>query len=49
MINHRSCIFKIVVIKLILPKIEEIPVKCNEKIIKSTQIVLCPKFEDKGG
>jgi len=30
--------FKIVVIKFRAPKIEEIPAKCNEKIVKSTEI-----------
>jgi hypothetical protein len=33
-------IFKIVVIKLIAPKIEEIPAICNEKIVKSTDLPL---------
>jgi len=28
---------KIVVIKLIAPKIEEIPAKCREKILRSTE------------
>jgi hypothetical protein len=28
--------FKIVVIKLIAPKIEDAPARCNEKIAKST-------------
>lgn len=32
-------ILMIVVIKLIAPKIEEIPAKCREKIVKSTD---CP-------
>jgi len=31
-------IFKIVVIKLIAPKIDEIPAICKEKIVKSTEI-----------
>jgi hypothetical protein len=39
----------IVIIKFIAPKREEIPAKCNEKIIKSTAIPLCPKFLLKGG
>lgn len=30
-------IFKIVVIKLIAPKIEDIPARCNEKITRSTE------------
>jgi hypothetical protein len=32
--------FKIVQIKLIAPKIDEIPAKCKEKIVKSTEILL---------
>jgi hypothetical protein len=42
-------IFEIVLIKLIDPKIEEAPAKCNLKIAKSTQFPLCPKLLDKGG
>lgn len=33
-------IFKIVEIKLIAPKIEEIPAICKEKIVKSTELPL---------
>jgi hypothetical protein len=33
----RDRIFKIVVIKLIAPKIEEAPAKCNLKMAKSTE------------
>jgi len=32
-------IFRIVVIKLIAPKIDEAPAKCNLKIAKSTEIL----------
>jgi len=42
-------IFKIVQIKLIAPKIDEIPAKCNEKIVKSTEILLWAILLDKGG
>lgn len=42
-------IFKIVQIKLIAPKIDEIPAKCKEKIVKSTEILLCAILFDKGG
>lgn len=42
-------IFKIVQIKLIAPKIDEIPAKCNEKIVKSTEILLWAMLLDKGG
>ena len=53
----RVCIFipgllilKIVVIKLIAPKIEEAPAKCKLKIAKSTAGPECdPWFPDKGG
>jgi len=39
----------IVVIKLTAPKIEEIPAKWREKILKSTEAPACPSPEDKGG
>jgi len=39
----------IVVIKLIAPKIEEIPAKCKEKIDKSTEGPEWAILEDKGG
>lgn len=42
-------IFRIVQIKLIAPKIDEIPAKCKEKIVKSTEILLCAMLLDKGG
>jgi hypothetical protein len=32
--------FKIVVIKLIAPKIEEIPARCSEKMVRSTDVLL---------
>jgi hypothetical protein len=34
---------------LIAPKIDEIPAKCKEKIVKSTEILLCAILLDKGG
>lgn len=37
---NKGRIFKIVLIKLIAPIIEEIPAKCNLKITKSTETVL---------
>jgi len=40
---------KIVVIKLILPAIEEIPAKWRPKIEKSTLGPGCPKAEERGG
>jgi len=42
-------IFIIVVIKLIDPRIEEIPAKCREKIAKSTAPPLWEILFDKGG
>jgi hypothetical protein len=42
-------IFKMVLIKLIEPIIEEAPAKCKLKIAKSTDLPLCPIFLDKGG
>ena len=42
-------IFKIVVIKLTAPKIEEAPAKCKLKIAKSIAGPGCPALEDKGG
>jgi len=41
--------FRIVQIKLIAPKIEEIPAKCNEKIVKSTEILLWAILLERGG
>lgn len=38
-----------VVIKLIAPKIDEIPAKCREKIAKSTDAPECAIFDDNGG
>jgi hypothetical protein len=38
-----------VVIKLIAPKIEEIPARCREKIAKSTDGPAWDKLLDKGG
>jgi len=42
-------IFRMVQIKLIAPKIEEIPAKCKEKIVKSTEMLLWAILLDKGG
>jgi len=42
-------IFKIVVIKLIAPKIDEIPAKWREKIAKSTDVLLWNNWVDRGG
>lgn len=44
---HR--IFATVVIKLIAPRIEEIPAKCREKIARSTEGPAWAIFLDKGG
>jgi hypothetical protein len=41
--------FIIVVIKLIAPKIEEAPAKCNLKIAKSTEIPEWNRLPAKGG
>ena len=45
--SHR--IFITVVIKLIAPRIEEIPAKCKEKIARSTDPPACARLPDKGG
>ena len=42
-------IFKIVVIKLIAPKIDEAPATCKLKIAKSIAGPGWPVFEEKGG
>lgn len=42
-------ILKIVEIKLIAPKIDEIPAKWREKIVRSTEIPLWKIWVDKGG
>jgi hypothetical protein len=39
----------IVVIKLMAPKIEETPARCNLKIVKSTEAPECAIDEDSGG
>jgi len=39
----------IVTKKLILPKIDEAPAKCKEKIAKSTALPLCPTSLESGG
>lgn len=41
--------FKIVVIKLMAPRIDEIPARCSEKIVKSTDVLLWNAYLDKGG
>ncbi|MDG2555506.1 hypothetical protein P7M41_26285, partial [Vibrio parahaemolyticus] len=38
-----------VVIKLIAPRIDEIPAKCNEKIVKSTDAPAWARFPARGG
>lgn len=40
---------KIVEIKLIAPKMEEIPAKCNLKIARSTDVPLWAKLDERGG
>lgn len=42
-------ILRIVVMKLMAPKIEEAPAMCSEKIVKSTAGPLCAKKFDRGG
>jgi hypothetical protein len=42
-------IFIIVVIKLLAPKIEDIPAKCKEKIAISTLPPACPSIPARGG
>ena len=42
-------IFIIVVIKLIAPKIDEAPAKWREKIVKSTEALVCARLPDRGG
>lgn len=38
-----------VVIKLIAPRIDEIPAKCSEKIVKSTDAPAWARFPARGG
>lgn len=47
--NLGALIFTIVVIKLIAPKREETPAKCNENIAKSTDPPECASIPDNGG
>jgi hypothetical protein len=42
-------IFIVVVMKLILPMIEEAPAKCRLRMAKSTLLPLCPKLLERGG
>lgn len=42
-------ILTIVVIKLIAPKIEEIPARCSEKIVRSTDAPACARLPARGG
>merc|ERR1711921_67824 len=47
---RRERVLKIVLIKLIAPKMEETPARCKEKIVKSTEGPPWPPFLlDKGG
>lgn len=39
----------IVVIKLIAPRIEEMPARCSEKIVRSTEAPGCDIFPARGG
>lgn len=39
----------IVVIKLIAPKMEDTPAKCNEKMVRSTEAPGCDMLPAKGG
>ena len=41
---------KMVTMKLIAPRMDEIPAKCSEKMARSTAIPVCnPSFTDSGG
>jgi len=42
-------ILMIVVIKLIAPRIDEIPARCREKIVRSTEAPAWAKFPARGG
>jgi len=48
-LTPRALIFKIVVMKLIAPKIEEIPAICKLKIAKSTEGPECAELPESGG
>lgn len=39
----------IVVIKLMAPRIEEIPARCREKIVRSTEAPACARLPARGG
>lgn len=39
----------IVVMKLMAPRIEEIPARCREKIVRSTDAPACARFPARGG
>lgn len=42
-------ILMIVVMKLIAPRIEDTPARCNEKIVRSTDAPACAKLPASGG
>jgi len=48
---ERFFLFMLLIVakKLMAPKIEETPAKCNEKIVISIDMDLCAKLEDNGG
>jgi len=48
-VTEEERMFITVVIKLIAPRIEEAPAKCNLKIAKSTDLLEWNKFPAKGG
>lgn len=39
----------IVVIKLMAPRMDDTPARCNEKIVKSTEAPACARFPARGG
>jgi len=48
-VNEEERIFKIVVIKLMAPRMEEAPARCSLKIARSTEIPEWKRFPARGG
>jgi hypothetical protein len=48
-VREKDRIFIVVVIKLIAPKIDEMPARCKEKIVKSTDVFLWYMKFERGG
>jgi hypothetical protein len=48
-VREKDRMFMIVVMKLMAPRMDEIPARCKEKIVKSTDVFLWYVKFDRGG